>query len=101
MSLETTLRLPGGCGIPGIGAQGRVIGFVVQPSRGPGRLVAIHLDNPGVTVEAEIPHANALPSDSRVSGFCLCVYIQLTQRRHLVFVGHLHANGKPSDRLQH
>lgn len=74
MSFETTLRLPGGRGIPGIGGQGRVIGFVVQPSRGPGRLVAIHLDNPGATVEAKIPHANALLSDPRVSGFCLCVY---------------------------
>ena len=100
MCLETTLRLPGGRGHPGIGGQGRVIGLVVQPSRGPGRVVAVHLDNPGVTVKAEIPHANPVPSDSRVSAFCLCVRTLLTRCRYLVFVGHLHANRKPSDRLQ-
>ena len=75
MNLETTIRLPRRSSHPAVDGQGRVIGLVVQQ---PGRVVVIHLDHPGVTIEADIPPTYAATASREVSNlYSVCRF-----RRH-------------------
>jgi hypothetical protein len=68
MSLETTFRSPRGYSYAGnVDGQGRVISFLVRRLPEPPRVVAIHLDYPGVTVEADIPRTYTNTAVGRVS----------------------------------
>ena len=65
MNLETTFRLPIEGGRPRIDGRERVVGFLDEL---PGRVTFIHLDYPGVTVEAGIPPPYARAERGPVSG---------------------------------
>ena len=69
MNLETTFHLLTGGSHPGkVDGQGRAIGFLVRRSYSePSGVVVIHLDYPGVTVEADIPRTYAHTEVGRVS----------------------------------
>ena len=54
MDLETNFSLPRRSDYTEVDGQGRLIGFVVQQPPEISRVVVIHLDHPGVTVEADI-----------------------------------------------
>ena len=53
MTLETTFHLPRGCSVLKTDGQGRIICFLVQWSLEPPRVMIIHLDYPGVTLESK------------------------------------------------
>ena len=75
MKLETTFRLSHvQDNMLEAHGQGRVIGFAIRrfPPE-PSRMVIIHLDHPGVAVEADIPQADGLVSDPHF--FILATYI--------------------------
>ena len=70
MNLETTIRLPRRSSHPAVDGQGCVIGLVVQQ---PGRVVVIHLDHPGVTIEADIPPTYTATANREVSNLYFCM----------------------------
>lgn len=65
MVLETIPHLPNE--YLKVDGQGRVLGFLVENSPNPPRVVIIHLDHPGVTVESDILPVHELVSSRRVS----------------------------------
>ena len=71
MNLETTPHLSSGGSPPGkVDGPGLVISFLVQRSYSePSRVVAIYLDCPGVTVEADIPRTYAHTGVGLVSDY--------------------------------
>lgn len=68
MNLETNFQLPNRGGHHGIDGQGRVLGFLGVIF--PGRVTFIHLDYPGVTIEAEIPHTYGYTAGGQVGDPC-------------------------------
>lgn len=81
MNLETIFRLPEGCGLIKADGRGRVIGFLVQRSAQLPRVIVIHLDHPGVTVESGILPTPALEVGGQVSNLCFFVSLSTANAR--------------------